>query len=230
MKTKLLIKTQKLKKKVFLVDDHPIVRRGLVHLINQEPDLMVCGDAADVHQAFEGLSRLRPDVVVVDISLNDRSGLELIKNIKYKNPKLPALVLSMHDEALYAERSLRAGARGYLMKQEAPEKVVMAIRRILGGEIYVSEHMSSKLLAKVASGVPANASPLDTLSDRELEVFELIGNGLGTRQIAEKLCLSIKTIESYKEHIKNKLNLENSTRLFQSALSWIQDSNVSLVK
>lgn len=216
-------KPRKLKSRVLVVDDHPIVRRGLSDLINKEDDLSVCGDAADVHSALKSVALLKPDVAVVDISLQDSNGLELVKTLKTRFPKLPTLVLSMHDESLYAERALRAGAKGYLMKQEAPEMVVQSLRRILSGEIYVSEKMSSKLLSKMAGGgAGLSDSPLERLSDRELEVFQMIGQGLRTRQIAEKLCLSVKTIESYREHIKEKLSLENSTELFQHALHWVQ--------
>lgn len=211
------------KHRVLVVDDHPIIRRGLADLINREQDLIVCGEATDAHEALQFIPELRPDIAIVDISLKEVNGIELTKTIRQRHPKLPILVLSMHDEMLYAERALRAGARGYLMKQEAPEKVVASIRQVVKGAIFVSERISSKLLAKMADGgTNDDGSPLDRLSDRELEVFQMIGHGLRTRQIAEKLCLSIKTIESYREHIKAKLNLENSTELFQQALHWVQ--------
>jgi len=220
--TKSLSKTRK-KFRVVVVDDHPIIRRGLADLINQEDDLEVCAEATDAHQALEMIASLKPDIAVVDISLKEINGIELIKHIKTRHPKLPTLVLSMHDETLYAERALRAGARGYVMKQEPPETVISSIRKVLAGEIYVSEKMSSRLIARMADGrANGTGSPLEHLSDRELEVFQLIGQGLRTRQIAERLCLSIKTIESYREHIKDKLDLENSTELFQHALQWVQ--------
>lgn len=221
--TKSISKARKQKHRIVVVDDHPIIRRGLADLINQEEDLEVCGEAMDAHQALEMIASQKPDIAVVDISLKEINGIELIKHIKTRNPKLPMLVLSMHDETLYAERALRAGARGYVMKQEPPETVISSIRKVLGGEIYVSEKMSSRLIARMADGTTSGTgSPLERLSDRELEVFQLIGQGMRTRQIAERLCLSIKTIESYREHIKHKLDLQNSTELFQHALQWVQ--------
>ena len=213
----------KKKARVLVVDDHPIVRQGLVQLINQEEDLVVCGDAENAHQAIEAIKLLKPDVAVIDISLKSINGLEFIKNIKVDNAKLPILVLSMHDEGLYAERALRAGAKGYIMKQEATENMLLAIRRVLTGEIYVSEKMGAKMLHQLVAGRPeAGSSPLDRLSDRELEVFQLIGQGLGTRQIAEELHLSVKTIESYREHIKEKMKLKNATELVQHAVQWVK--------
>ena len=213
----------KKKARVLVVDDHPIVRQGLVQLINQEEDLVVCGDAENAHKALEVIKLVNPDVAVIDISLKSINGLELIKNIKVDYPKLPILVLSMHDESLYAERALRAGAKGYIMKQEATENMLMALRRVLKGEIYVSEKMGAKMLHQLVAGRPdTGTSPLDRLSDRELEVFQLIGQGLGTRQIAEELHLSVKTIESYREHIKEKMKLKNATELVQHAVQWVK--------
>jgi len=221
--TKSSSKSKKAKTRIVIVDDHPIIRRGLADFINQAEDFEVCGEASDAHQAIEMITSLKPDVAVVDISLKEINGIELIKHLRTRNAKLPMLVLSMHDETLYAERALRAGARGYVMKQEPPETVISAVRKILTGEIYVSEKMSSRLIARMADGnANGTGSPLERLSDRELEVFQLIGQGLRTRQIAERLCLSIKTIESYREHIKHKLDLQNSTELFQHALQWVQ--------
>ena len=214
---------RKNKYRVLLVDDHPILRKGLAELINQEPDLLVCGEAEEAPKAFEAVGVLNPDVAVVDISLKGGNGLELIKNIKIDNAELPILVLSMHDEGLYAERALRAGAKGYIMKQEATENMLLAIRRVLKGEIYVSEKMGAKMLHQLVAGRPdTGSSPLDRLSDRELEVFQLIGQGLGTRQIAEELHLSVKTIESYREHIKDKMKLKNATELVQHAVQWVK--------
>ena len=221
--TKSPSKPRKQKARVLVVDDHPIIRRGLADLINQEEDLDVCGEATDAHEAIEMVGSLKPDIALVDISLKEINGIELIKHLKGRNAKLPMLVLSMHDETLYAERALRAGARGYVMKQEPPETVIGAIRKVLNGEIYVSEKMSSRLISRMADGnADPTGNPLERLSDRELEVFQLIGQGLRTRQIAERLCLSIKTIESYREHIKHKLDLQNSAELFQHALQWVQ--------
>src|SRR4051812_15221957 len=194
------------KTRVVLVDDHPVVRQGLARLINDEADLTVCAEADGAAAALEVIQQLKPDLVVVDISMGGTDGIELIKDLRVRFPGLPALVLSMHDESLYAERVLRAGAKGYVMKQEAPEKVMTAIRRVLAGEVYVSEKIAGRLL-KAMSGTkgPASESPLDRLSDRELQVFRLIGSGLSVREIADKLFLSVKTIETHREHIKEKL-------------------------
>jgi|SRR5581483_6159497 len=204
---------------VMLLDDHPVMREGLAQLINHEPDLQVCGQFEDAAPAFEAVPKLNPDVAIIDLSLKGSSGLELVKNIKANYPKIPLLVLSMHDESLYAERALRAGASGYIMKAEATEAVLGAIRQVLGGGIYLSQKMSSKLMHQLASGRPGGAGSLmERLSDRELEVFSLIGQGRGTRQIAEQLHLSVKTIESHRAHIKEKLNLKNATELVHRAI------------
>jgi len=209
--------------KVYVVDDHPIIRQGLKQMINQEKDLMVCGDAEDACQGLEEVKALQPDIVIVDISLKGMSGIDLIKNLKNRYADLPILVLSMHDESLYAERVLRAGARGYIMKQEATTNVLSAIRCILEGKIYVSERMTAKILEKSVEGrSDKTASPVDLLSDRELEVFQMIGKGLGTRQIAKELHLSIKTVETYRENIKEKLKLENATELVRHAVQWVE--------
>ena len=215
-------KTDTDKAKIVIVDDHPIVRQGLKELINHENDLTVCGQAGDAHQAMKIIKSLSPDMVIVDITLKEKNGMELIKDIKVQYPNLPVLALSMHDETLYAERAIRAGARGYIMKQQATEKVVAAIRKVLKGEVYISERMVAKVMGKLA-GVKTEtaASPLDCLSDRELEVFLMIGKGHGTRQIARKLHLSIKTIETYRSHIKEKLNFGDSTELLQYAIQWV---------
>lgn len=210
------------KRGVLIVDDHPIVRQGLAQLIDQEHDLHVCGQAEDAHQAIQAIRRLDPDMVIVDISLKETSGIELIKDIKVQFPSLPVLTLSMHDEGIYAERALRAGARGYIMKQEATEKVVTAIQRVLSGEVYVSEGMAAKMVSKLVAGPAETAgSPVDRLSDRELEVFRLIGAGFGTREMAEKLHLSIKTIETYRAHIKEKLDLLDANELLRTAIAWV---------
>ena len=209
------------KRMIFIVDDHPIVRQGLALLINREPDLAVCGDAEEAGSALDRIEELRPDLVVLDISLNGPDGLDLLKTIRARDPNLPVLILSMMDEVLYAERGLRAGANGYIMKQQATEQVLVAIRRILGGEIYVSERMSNKMLHLFVGGSPAHqSSPVADLTDRELEVFRLIGEGHGTRQIADELHLSIKTVESYQAHIKEKLLLKNGRELVQRAIQW----------
>jgi DNA-binding NarL/FixJ family response regulator len=211
------------KTRVFIVDDHPIVRQGLAQMIDQEDDLIVCGDAENAHDALGSLDQLKPDIVMIDISLQGMGGIELIKNIKNRHPDLPVLVLSMHDESLYAERALRAGARGYIMKQEAPGSVLIAIRRVLSGEIYVSEKITAKILEKSIEGrLDKSTSPIDLLSDRELEVFQMIGRGRATRQIAKELHLSIKTVETYREHIKEKMKLENAAELVRHAIQWVE--------
>jgi len=205
--------------KIFIVDDHPVLREGLAQLIDQQKDISICGQFEDGSTAFESIATLKPDLALVDISLKGSNGIELLKNIKTNYPKLLVLVLSMHDESLYAERALRAGAAGYIMKQEATEKVLEAIRKVLAGQIYLSEKISTKLMHQLVSGhTPGNGSLMDRLSDRELEVFGLIGQGRGTRQIAEQLHLSVKTIESHRAHIKEKLNLNNATELVHRAI------------
>ena len=215
------LQADKDKAKVLIVDDHPIIRQGLSELINHESDLIVCGHAEDAPEALVQIKESEPDMVIVDISLKETSGMELTKDIKAQYPNLPVLALSMHDEALYAERMLRAGAKGYIMKAEATENVVTAIRKILSGQIYVSDKMAAKMVRKLVGGGPdVGVSAIERLSDRELEVFQLIGQGHGTRQIAERLHLSIKTIETYREHIKEKLNLADANELLQYAIQW----------
>ena len=207
------------KKTVFIVDDHPLLRQGLALLINREPDLVVCGEAAEAQTAIQEIAAKKPDILIADISLNGPDGLDLLKNLRTFDPSLPVLILSMHDESIYAERALRARANGYIMKQEATEKVLVAVRRILGGDIYLSDRMANKLLHQYISGASADMnSRLSALSDRELEVFRLIGEGRGTRQIAEKLHLSIKTVETYQAHIKEKLALHSGRELVQHAI------------
>jgi DNA-binding NarL/FixJ family response regulator len=209
------------KQRVFVVDDHPIVRQGLALLINREQDLMVCGDAEDAYTALTAIAGCRPDIMVVDISLNGPDGLDLLKNIRARYPDLPVLILSMHDESIYAERALRAGAQGYIMKQEATEKVLVALRRILSNEIYVSERIANRMLQRYI-GSPGTGQPssIADLTDRELEVFRLIGEGHSTRQIAEELHISVKTVESYQAHIKEKLSLRSARELVQHAIQW----------
>ena len=209
------------KRRILVVDDHPIVRQGLALMINREPDLVVCGEAEEAMGAMHVLASSRPDLLIVDISLNGPDGIDLLKNIRISHPSLPVLILSMHDEMVYAERALRAGASGYIMKQEATENVLVAIRRILNGEIYVSTRIANQMLKHyiTGSGTLRNSSIAD-LSDRELEVFRLIGEGHGTRQIAEELHISIKTVESYQAHIKEKLSLRSARELMQRAIQW----------
>jgi DNA-binding NarL/FixJ family response regulator len=206
---------------IIIVDDHPIVRQGLAQLIDQEADLHICGQAEDAHQAMRAIRELSPDLVIVDVTLRTTSGIDLIKDIKIQFPEVPVLTLSMHDEALYAERALRAGAKGYIMKQEATEEVVTAIRRVLAGTVYVSQGMAAKMVSTIAAGASEKgSSPVDRLSDRELEVFRLIGEGFGTREMAEKLHLSVKTIETYRAHIKDKLSLQDANELLRAAIRW----------
>lgn len=209
---------------VLLVDDHPITRQGMKALINQQPNLEVCGEADNAPQAIELVGKLHPDLAIVDIALKTTNGIELTKNIKAQSPDVPVLIVSMHDEGVYAERALRAGAMGYLMKQEASEKVVVAIQRVLRGEIYLSDKIKEKMLHRLVNrkGDPRIFS-IDTLSDREMEVFHLIGNGYSTRQIAQKLNLSSKTIDSYREHLKLKLNLESGAELVRHAIQWARN-------
>ncbi len=203
------------------------MRHGLALLINQEDDLSVCGEAEDAYKAIEAIANLKPDMVIVDISLQTTDGIELIKRIKAKDESLSILVLSMHDEALYTERALRAGASGYIMKQQANEQVVAAIRQVLSGEIYVSDSMKAKLLRKMVDPRPAVGGTLiESLSDRELEVFRLIGRGYRTRQIAEMLHVSVKTVDSYRENIKQKLKLRDATELLQQAIQWGRSEQV----
>jgi DNA-binding NarL/FixJ family response regulator len=210
------------KAKILIVDDHPLVREGLADLVNKEKDLVVCGQAEDAYQAMEAIRELKPDMVIVDISLKETSGLELIKDIKIQHPSLPVLTLSMHEESVYAERALRAGAKGYIMKREATKKVVTAIRKVLKGQLYLSEKMTTRLVRKFVDGKPeAGTSPIDRLTDRELEVFSLLGLGNGTRQISEQLHLSVKTIETYRSRIKEKLNLTSASELLQHAFQWV---------
>jgi len=209
------------KQRIFLADDHPLVREWLTQLINHQPDLVVCGEADRAPAALSGIAREQPDLSIVDISLKNSSGIELIKNLKELHPSLPVLVLSMHDESLYAERALRAGARGYVNKGETAQKVVEAIRRILGGKLYISEKTVELMTARTISGKgAANQSPVQLLSDRELEVFERLGRGLGTRQIAGEFGVSVKTIQAYCARIKDKLNLTSATGLLREAIRW----------
>lgn len=210
------------KKTVLIVDDHPVLRLGLTALIESEPDLAVCGQVDTCVAALEAIRQSTPDLVMVDLMLKGCDGLGVVKGIKAYNPEIPALVLSMHDEAVYAERAIRAGARGYVNKKQLDNTVLLAIRCVLAGETYLSDKLTARLAAKLIHGKAlATDSPLETLSDRELQVFRLIGQGRSTRQIAETLHLSIKTIESHRAHIKNKLSIETTAELAQRASQWI---------
>ncbi len=213
--------------RVFIVDDHPLVRQGLAQIIGSQQDLEICGEAEDASTAMRGIGDSNPDVIIVDISLQGNNGLELIKNVKAIHESIPILVFSMHDESIYAQRALRAGAKAYVMKKESSEKIVEAIRKILKGEIYVSPRVADQVLHQIVNG-PSNAaaSPVDRLTDRELEVVQLIGRGLSTREIAESLNLSVKTIESHRAHVKEKLNLRNATELVQFSVQWVDQQNM----
>jgi DNA-binding NarL/FixJ family response regulator len=210
------------KRRVLLVDDHPIVCEGLAQKINAESDLVVCGQARDAHAALEEIEKRRPDVVIVDIALNGTNGMELIKDIKVHHPRLPALMLSMHEETLYAERSLHAGAKGYVMKQEQPEVLLQAIRQVLRGQVYLSERVKNAIVNRLGGVQPEGEVPsiAQQLSDRELQVFQLIGDGYATHEIAERLHLSMKTIASHREHIKEKLKLRSGEELARFAIHW----------
>ncbi len=211
------------RKTVLIVDDHPTLRRGLAALIDSEPDLAVCGEAATYPEALAAIPERRPDLVIVDLALGKGDGLDLVKEMRKRHPAIPALVLSMYDEAVYAERSLKAGARGYVTKQQLDSTVLVASRRLLDGESYMSDTLGARLAAKFVDGRTLETdSPLDALSDRELQVFRLIGQGRSTRQIADTLNLSIKTIETHREHIKNKLSLETTAELAQRATQWVE--------
>jgi len=209
------------KRRIFIVDDHPIVREGLSLMMNREPDLMVCGEAEEAATALQAITSTQPDFLIVDISLNGPDGLDLLKSIRVRFPNLPVLILSMHDESIYAERALRAGANGYIMKQEATEKVLIAVRQILNQKVYVSDRIANRMLQQYISGSANEThSPIAELSDRELEVFRLIGEGHSTRMIADELHLSVKTVESYQAHIKDKLSLKTGRELVQRAIQW----------
>ena len=206
---------------VLIVDDHPIARQGLAQLINQEPDLHVCADVENAMQALEAIKSLKPDLAIVDITLKEGSGLELIKDIKAQFASLPTLVFSMHDESLFAERALEAGALGYVMKEEPTETIIVAIRRVLDGDIYLSEQMIDRLLKKVGNAHgQAVQSPIQVLTDRQFEIFNLYGQGKRTREIAELLHVSQKTIESHRANIMKKLNIQGAPELARYACQW----------
>ncbi len=210
---------------ILVVDDHPVVRQGLSQMIGQEPDMEVCGEAGSFDEALGTVESLQPNLAIIDVALGDADGLELVKQIASRWPSVFLLVLSMHSEKLFAERALRAGAHGYMMKQEAPEKVIEAIRRVRDGGVVVSEELQAQWLLRVVSGKQDTRSPMETLTDRELAVFRLVGNGISTRNIADQLNLSVKTVESYRENIKNKLGISSATELIQRATLWVRDSS-----
>jgi DNA-binding NarL/FixJ family response regulator len=211
------------RKRILLVDDHAVVRFGIAQLINRQSDLVVCGEEEDASRAMAAIETLRPDLVIADISLKDSSGLELMRNIKAQYSRLPILVVSIHEESVYAEIAFRAGALGYLMKQEALDKIVTAIRRVLEGSVYVSDSLGAKMLQQRVRGrTDVQESPVQALSDRELEVFQLIGEWKKTKEIAQELHLIVKTVEYYREQIKRKLNLRDGSELTQHATAWAQ--------
>jgi len=212
------------KRKVMIVDDHPIVRHGLGELVARQADLKMCGEAADATEALKLIETARPDIAIIDISLGDDNGIDLIERIKALYPEVKTLVSSMHDEKTFAGRALRAGASGYINKQESIRKVIDAVRQVLRGEIYLSPRMASHLLHCAAVGKPLDHDPLATLSNRELEVFEMIGRGLTTQQIAGKLRLSPRTIDTHRKNIRDKLNLLNGAQLSQAAFRWVQEA------
>ena len=214
-------RTAKAPKRILIVDDHPITRYGLTQLINHEPDLLVCGEAESAAQALAAIKSARPDLVLADITMPGRSGLEFIKDLQAQHPGVAVLVMSMHDETIYAERVLRAGGRGYIMKNEGGERLLEAIRQVLQGQVYISKSMSAALLevftphrSSVGEATPG------ALSDREFEVFQLIGQGLSTRQIGERLNLSVKTIGTHRQHIKQKLKVRTGPELIRQAVRW----------
>jgi DNA-binding NarL/FixJ family response regulator/HPt (histidine-containing phosphotransfer) domain-containing protein len=214
--------------KVFVVDDHPLILEGLVRLLNLQPDLKLCGQASTAHQALKVIPKLKPDLVILDITLAGSDGMGLIKDMKLRSLKSFILVLSMHDELLYAERALKAGAKGYIMKHQSPKELLKAVHHILDGEIYLSETMESKMLHKIASSSSReNTFPEASLSDRELQTFQLIGQGRGTREIASELNISPKTVESYRAHIKVKMNLRNAHELTQHAVHWVEGNHLN---
>ena len=207
-------------KKILIIEDHPIVRKGFSMLINQDDELKTIGEAGDYHSALAMVRKTKADLILLDLSLGDGNGIELIKEVKVINPALPVLVVSLHDENLYAERALKAGARGYIMKSEATENILTAIKKIINGEVYLSDGMKDKLISRVAGTDREGSSPMDILSDREFEVFQFIGDGRTTKEIAEILNLSVKTVETYKSHIKSKLEIKDSTDLIRRAVEW----------
>lgn len=212
--------SQLIKKKIFIVDDHPLVREWLTNLIHQQPDLAVCSETESAPTALSAIATAKPDLIIVDINLKNSSGIELIKNLKESCPSLPVLVLSMHDESLYAERAFRAGARGYVNKRETAQKMIEAIRRVLARKLYVSEKAAEILAGKTARGPGVNRTAIELLSDRELQVFDKLGQGIGTKQIALDFHVSIKTIQEYCARIKDKLQLNSATELLREAVRW----------
>ncbi len=215
--------TPSARRRVLLVDDHPFMRAGLGQLIGGQPDLVVGGEAGNPAEALQALARQRPDLILTDLTMPGRSGLEFIKDLRAAHPEIPILVVSMHDEAVYAERVLRAGARGYIMKEAGGENLLGAIRQVLRGEVYVSHKMSARILEDLSTRRPrGSTSPIERLTDREFEVFQLIGQGKGTREIAAELHLSPKTVDVHRSHLKEKLGLQDATALIRHAVRWVE--------
>ncbi|HQJ49887.1 MAG TPA: response regulator transcription factor [Verrucomicrobiota bacterium] len=207
--------------RILLVDDHPLVRERMAEIINQEPDLMVCGEAQDRAGALAAMAAHRPELAIIDLALKDSDGLELIKDIRLHWPNVLMLVVSMYEESLYAERVIRAGARGYVTKQEATRDILSAIRRVLSGRVYLNENVSARIIDRLADrSVPGAATPAEMLADRELQVFELLGRGLAVKEIARRLRIATKTVDTYRRRIREKLNLQTSNQLLQHAISW----------
>ena len=207
--------------RILLVDDHPLVRERLAEVINREEDLSISGEAEDRHEAIEAILAKPPDLVIVDLTLKSSDGLELIKDIRSRWPKMRMLVVSMHDESLYAERVIRAGAMGYITKQEATRKILLAIRRVLAGGVYLNEKISNRIISRLTAGADSvTATPAELLADREFQVFELTGRGLNTCDIAHRLHIAVKTVETYRARIKEKLNLKDASELLQLAITW----------
>jgi DNA-binding NarL/FixJ family response regulator len=212
--------TQK-RARILLVDDHPLVRERLAEVINREPDLIVSGEAEDRHEAIDAILAKPPDLVIIDLTLKNSDGLELIKDVCTRWPKMRMLVVSMHDESLYAERVIRAGAMGYITKQEATRKILLAIRRVLAGSIYLNEKIANRIISRLTTrGDSVTATPAELLADREFQVFELTGRGINTNDIARRLHIAVKTVETYRARIKQKLKLKDASELLQLAITW----------
>jgi DNA-binding NarL/FixJ family response regulator len=216
-------KARAVRRSILLVDDHPMTRSGVAHLINKQPDLVVAAEAGNPAEALAGITKSPPDLVLTDMTMPGRSGVEFIKDALAQHPALSILVLSMHDEVIYAPRAIRAGARGYVMKEAGGEELLVAVRRVLGGKVYLSEVMSAKILEELSGQKPRGShSPIEKLSDREFEVFQLIGRGKSTREIASQLHLSPKTVDVHRGHIKEKLELKDATSLVRHAVRWVE--------
>lgn len=210
------------KKKIYIVDDHPLMRKGMAMTLDNSVEFTVCGQSESAEEALSEIPKLKPDACVVDISLPGMNGIELVKNLLAQLPELKILVVSRHDEELYAERAIRAGAKGYVMKLEAGDVLVTAVRQIMNGGIYLSDKIGSQLIMKIASGQSAGDNPLEILSDRELEVFELTGKGESTKEIAQRLHVSVKTIDTYRARIKEKMHLNTANELMRRAVQWVE--------